>query len=346
MKAIPLLVLAALFAAAPVHGATVIGFGLFENRSDDRDLDFLSGILINSFAVSVETDFDITAKKPAELEQYLEETGMELKGSYRDKELYDLASALPVNYFVYGSFRPVPENRIEMTVNIYNKDTGELFSFVNTGKMETEIFNLVDRLTGIFEGCFKEDFRFKSDDIPAKTKIAFITNLDARELNEFYMEFMKQGYRICPVQGNDLASPVSAADFDRLRHVALKEKSFQRITNTPPLVFSLSQWEGKKEITAQRELRDIITRYVYRYPAEQEKVIKELSSQYRFNIDYLCIVGFDESRERAWIRGFDLTHFDSSLIWIESGIKPMPSASGPSGIAASIIHLSGKQGQK
>ena len=346
MKAIPLFVLALLLAAVPVHGSTVIGFGAFENRSDDRDFDYLSEILINSFAVSVETDFDITAKKPGELAPLIAKNGLTLKGSYGEKELFDVASAIPVNYFVYGSFRPVPENRIEMTVNIYNKDTGELFTFVNTGRMETEIFNLVDRLTGIFDGCFKEDFRFKSDTIPSKARIAFITNLDADELNEFYIEFMKQGYRICPVQGNDLSSPVRADRFDRLRHVALKEKSFQRIMSTDPLVFSLSQWEGKKEITAQRELKDIITRYVYRYPAEQEKVLKELSTQYRFNIDYLCVVGFDESRERAWIRGFDLTHFDSSLIWLQSGIRPLSSTSGPSGIAASIIHLSGKQDQK
>jgi hypothetical protein len=330
----------------PVSGATVIGFGVFENKSADKDFDYLSKILPNSFAVSVESNFDISAIKPSEVESLLQEKDFEFKGEYSDLELVNLTRELPVNYFVYGGYRPLPDNNIEIRVNIYNKDTCELFSFTNSGRMETEIFNLVDRLTGIFDDLFKSDFIFKTTDIPKRSRLAFITNLEPAELNEFYLEFMKQGYKISSVQGNELASHIRADDFDRLRHVALKEKSFQRIRDAKPLVFSLSQWNGASYISAQKELRDSITRYVYHYAQEQEKVLLSLSRQYKFDIDYLCIVGFDENRGKAWIRTFDLTRYDSSLIWLQAGITPAESSAGPGGIAAAIMNLFPKKDKK
>ena len=341
-----ILTLAIVFLCLPADAKTVIGFGLFENRSKSAEFDYLEQILPNSFAVSVESSFEISTLKPADLSRDLESHNLTLKGNYRDDEIYAVAKALSVDYFVYGSFRSLPENNIEITVNIYNCDTEELFSFVNTGRMETEIFTLVDRLTVIFDELFKKDFLFKTSEITSRSKLAFITNLDPVESNEFYTAFQRAGFTISSVQGNDLSSPLRADHFEKLRYITLKDRSFQRVRGAEPLVFHRSQWNGKTYLTAQENLQNTITRFFYNYPKQQELQLKKLSQSYKFNIDYLFLIGFDKKRHSAWIRGFDLKRFDSSLIWIQTGIEPNTSSDGVAGIAMTMMSLFKEKGLK
>ena len=114
------------FITVNAYASPVIGFGYFENRSENHEYDYLIKIFPNSFAASMEANYDAATIKTGDVESILAARETELKLRYTDKELYTITEMLPIEYFIYGSFQPLPDNNIEITVNIYNKKTRAL----------------------------------------------------------------------------------------------------------------------------------------------------------------------------------------------------------------------------
>ncbi|MGL4368390.1 MAG: hypothetical protein ACRCUT_01765, partial [Spirochaetota bacterium] len=301
--------------------------------------DYLVKILPNSFAAAMEANYDASVLKTGDVEEILITAAKPLQTQYSDRETAELARTLAVDYFIYGSFTPLDDNTIEITVYIFNRSTQELLSFTNTGKMETEIFNLVDRVTAVFNNFIQSDYRFKTGDIDAGARLAFITNLTGDELNDFYITFMQNKYSVRAIQGNEVKTPIELERFNELKYLSLKNRSFERVRTAEPIIFRQSAWNGKKYLTAQKNLKNTVSRYFYQYPALQEEALKQLSKKYSFDVDYLFIVGFDDARSKAWVRVFDMRKFTSSLVWLQTGITPAPETKGTAGIAQSLITL-------
>jgi len=318
-----------------------MGFAYFENRSKSNEYDYLSKVLPISLAASIEANYGINTRKPAEIDQALVKNGGEpLKPRYSDRELPELSKKIgQIDYFLYGHYQTLEDNSIDISISIYDTRTLELFTFSTVGKMEVEVFHLVDRLTGIMNDFLGKEHIYQEIEIPEKAKIGFITNLDAESLNRFYMPFMEKGFGIIATQSNELENHLIDDPMrEKLKYLALKKTLFDRVRKGDPIKFEYSPAFGRRAFMYQQTQKDLIKKYYYSYPEMQDTALKKLAAAFKFKIDFLILVMFNESGTEAWLRCFDLRRFDSHLVWLQSGIQANGKYTDPaSGIAGSIL---------
>jgi hypothetical protein len=310
--------------------ATTAAVNYFENKSKNSEYEFLSTVLPNSLASTLEAEFDINTLKPAELEAQMKKDEQNpLKRSYTDIELPKLMTKIDkTDFFIYGSFQPLDDSTLEVVVNIYDRKTMEILSFSTTGRFSivgtsgTEIFTLVDKLSETFKGFISSDQIYYTSEIQPGSKLAFITNLDAESMNRFYGPFLEDGYGIISVQSNELENHMQDDTMLwKLKYLAVKKNSFEKARSLEPMTFQYSPAFGKRMYLYQQQTKNMIKKYFYSYPAEQETVLKNLNNAYKNHIDYLFIVMFDSKQKEAWLRCFDLKRFDAKLIWLQTGIR-------------------------
>jgi hypothetical protein len=320
---------AVLFFSVPLF-ATTAAVNYFENKSKSSEYEFLATVLPNSLASTLEAEFDIDTVKPAELDEKIKKAEQEpLKRSYTDIELPKIMPQIgKADFFIYGSFQPLDDSTLEVVVNIYDRKTMELFSFSTTGRFSivgtsgTEIFTLIDKLSETFKSFISSDQLFYDAEIQPGAKLAFITNLDAESMNRFYGPFLEDGYGIISVQSNELENHMQDdIMFWKLKYLAAKKNSFDRARSLEPMIFKYSPALGKGTYLYQQATKNLIKKYFYSYPAQQETTLKNLNNAYKNHIDYLFIVMFDSSHNEAWLRCFDLKRFDAKLIWLQTGIR-------------------------
>jgi hypothetical protein len=257
--------------------------------------------------------------KPHEINEKLAKTNLALKKEYNTFELKELVTEIGSDIFIYGSFTPLPGNRIKIILNLYMNKTDYIFTFTNIGKMETEIFKLVDRITQILINYLDREKIYRRTVIKKGSNLAVLTNLKGSNLNKLYITLLENGYRLVHFQGNQLTNSVSNKMIKRFMYLSSNNNTFDYITDNRTMEFSFGTWAGPGHKEKVEKLRKIYSRYDYDYIDTKTAIIKKLNSVYGNTLDYLLIIGFNNNRKEAWVRSIDLKKKD--LVLMQSNIK-------------------------
>jgi hypothetical protein len=307
-------------------------FGLFINESGNESLNYLEKILPNSFASALKNKYDYDIIKPAQIPSItdVEDTGQK-KEIVREEDLERLTDNIDADYFIYGSFKPLESNKIKLTVNIYRMGTPSVFQFEETGYLETEIFKLVDKIAAQIKNIANDSMIYKNAVISSKSKLAIITNVEGDDLNSLYYEFLNSGYKLSPIQGNEIYGMMDDQQILKFYHLSGINASYHFIHNRKDVELLHGTWSGNKYYKNILEEKKIYEQYSFDYLNTKKEILKKIKSFNADAIDYIIIIGFDDDKTTAWIRCLDLK--DNKLIITESGIT----GSSVDEIAKSII---------
>jgi hypothetical protein len=308
-----------IFFAVDAAGKSEIAFGYLANNSDENNYNYLETIFPNSFASSIRNIFDVDVLKPHEINEKLAEDNLALKKEYNTYELKKLVSKIGSDIFIYGSFTPLPENKIKIILNLYIKKTNYIFTFTNIGKMETEIFMLVDRITQILINYMDREKIYRRSVIKKGANLAVLTNLTGANLNKLYMALLESEYRLVHFQGNQLSNIIDNNMIKKFMYINTRDNSFDYITDYRTMKFSFGTWAGPGHKERVDKTRKIYLKYNYDYLDTKTAILDRLNSLYGNTLDYLLIVGFSKNRREAWVRTVDLKNRD--LVWMQSNIK-------------------------
>ncbi len=307
------------FFAASAAGKTEIAFGYLANNSDESNYNYLETIFPNSFASSIRNIFDVDVLKPHEINEKLAGYNLALKKEYDTFELKELVSYIGSDLFIYGSFTPLSDNRIKIVLNLYLEKSNYIFTFTNIGKMETEIFKLVDRITYILINYMDREKIYRREIIQKGSTLAVLTNLTGSDLNKLYITLLENGYRLVHFQGNQLANRVDREIIERFMYISTNDNAFDYITDYRTMSFLFGSWAGPGHAENVDNTRKIYQKYDFDYMKTKAAAINRLNSVYGNSLDYLLIIGFSKSKSKAWVRSMDLKNND--LIWMQSDIR-------------------------
>jgi hypothetical protein len=127
--------------------ADSVAFGYFVNKSENHSMDYLQQLLPNSFASSLKNKHNIDTVKPGKIVFLNSKTSESSGREIEEKDLLRLSDHFSEDYFVYGNYQPLTGNRIKLNVKIYKRCTNRVFSFTEEGKLETELFRFIDRIS-------------------------------------------------------------------------------------------------------------------------------------------------------------------------------------------------------
>jgi hypothetical protein len=296
----------------------VVAFGYISNVMASRELNYLEFIFTNSLANSIKAVFDVDVEKPADIEKKLVDKGKTLKKDYEIYELPDLIKDIKSDFFIFGSFEPVGLNLIKIHLNLYAKGQSRFFSFTNTGRMETQVSRIIDRITIIIITLMGDHNIFKSAEIRHGSTIALLTNIEGEDQNILLAALMKRGYRVVCVGNNELHSMISDDSIDLFSYIRTSQNTFDAISDWRKSEFYYGTWTGPAYDKTVKYIRYLFDKYDTKYDLIKENTLRKLNDAFDNRIDVLLIVGFSGWRSSAWVRAIDMKEY--SLIWMESDI--------------------------
>lgn len=294
-------------------------FALFKNESANESFNYLEKILPNSFATALKKKYGFSITKPAQISTLSAEENDGILREIKEEELLDVTKDINADYFIYGSFKPLDDNKIKLTISVYKKGAPDVFQFEDTGYLETEIFKLVDKIADKIKNIANESMIYKNEKIEAKSKLAIITNVEGNELNSVYYDFLSSGYKLSPTQGNEIYSLIDNEQIKKFYHFSGANASFHFIHNRKDADLFHGTWSGVNYYKTISEDKKVYEDYSYNYEKTKNEFLKKIRAFNTDSIDYLLIIGFDENRSCAWIRCLNLK--DNRLVITESGIK-------------------------
>jgi len=294
-------------------------FGFFINESENESFDYLEKILPNSFAGTLKTRYNFDIIKPGRITTLTsqEDTGFK-KEIIREEDLTQITEDIDADYFIYGSFKPLDDNKIKLTIKIFKKGTESVFQFEDTGYLETEIFKLIDKIAVQIKNIANDSMIYKKDTIPSKSKLAIFTNIEGDDLNSLYYEFLTSGYKLSSIQGNELHSLMDYEQITKFYHFSGSNASFHLIHNRKDVKLMHGTWSGTGYYNKIMEEKKIYEEYSFNYMDTKNKILKKLKSLNTNEIDYIIIIGFNEEKDNVWIRCLNLK--DNKLLITEAGI--------------------------
>lgn len=301
------------------EGAPTMAFGYLANNSGDENFDYLETIFPNSFANSIKNIFDVNVIKPISVNKLLKKYKLKLEKNYHPYQLPDLAEKTGVDLFIFGNFTPLPGDRIKIVLHLYAENSKRIFTFTNIGKMETEIFRLVDRITDILINFMDSSRLYLTKKIKPGSKIGFFTNLTADKLNELYLPFLQKGYRVSCLQGNTSGDDINAEDMRIFENITTRDNSYDIITDMRKVKFLMGTWAGPRYARDMQFARKLFQKNDLYYRKTKDRALDRLYKAFKGKMDYIVIVGFNDDYDVAWVRAIDIRRKD--LIWIESNIK-------------------------
>jgi len=308
-----------MFVAIGQANATTMAFGYLSNTTNDESYNYLEVIFPNSFANSIENIFDVNIIKPLAIKKRLKRFKIKLKKNYKPFELPELTDRIKTDLFIYGTFTPLPDNQIKIVLNLYSRDSNKIFTFTNVGKMETEIFKLVDRITQVLLNFMDYQTYYQNAVLKPGSNIGIITNISGQELNSLYSEFMKKGYKISAIQGNSLNNEVNNNIIEKFKYIKTDENSFDMITDPRQIKFLLGTWSNKFYLKQLNDYRKIYRKYDLHYQTTKNNILTKLEQAYKGQINGLLIIGFNKTKRIAWVRCINLK--EKNLILMKSNIR-------------------------
>ncbi|MFC1668768.1 hypothetical protein ACFL20_00125 [Spirochaetota bacterium] len=317
MKSIVIILLSVFIvgtSASKVYSKPLMAFGYLVNKSDNKNYDYLQTIFPNSFANSIKNIFDVNVIKPHRINENLKKYNIKLKKDYKFFELPEAIKKIDSDLFIYGNFTPLSNNRIKIVMTLYARGTNRVLTFSNVGKMETEIFKLVDRITLILISFMdKKKNIYQTKLIPKNASLGIITNLKSEYLNEMYYSFLKKGYRVYGVGGNYIKNVVTEDIINAYRYMFTKNNSYDIITDIRKTKLLYGTWSSKRYMDKVKSFKEMFIKYDYKYLDTKNKILEKLSSAYKNKMRYLLIIGFKD-KTSAWVRCIDLKNKDLILL--------------------------------
>jgi hypothetical protein len=302
--------------ALPADAATRMAFGYLANQSKDSNYDYLETIMPNSFASSAQNIFRVKVLNPNQINRILEEYNLKLEREYRPHELAGIARTLSADYFIFGSFKILARDNIKINIHFYCLETDKIFSFSNTGKMEAEIFKLVDRIANIMINFIREE-KFFSKTIPKGARIGILTNLTGEDLNSLYVSFLNSGYKVASIQANSLHNNLTPEAIKSFKYVSAGENAYQMISDPRKMKFLRGTWTGRRYDEKINQIKKTYRAYDLDFIDTKSSVIDRLATYH--HVDTVLIIGFNQVGNSAWVRCFDARTKD--LIWMEPNIS-------------------------
>lgn len=293
-------------------------FGLFVNESDNDSFNYLEKILPNSFAGTLKARYNFKIIKPDQIPTLTTEDNENLKKEVNEENLQQLAKNIGSDYFIYGSFKPLDDNKIKINVNVYKKGSTSVFQFEDTGYLETEIFKLVDKITLQIQNIADESMLYKSEKINSKSKLAILTNIEGDDLNSLYYEFLSTGYKISATQGNEIYAQMDSEQIKKFYHINGVNASFHMISKSKEIELLHGTWSSAEYIKKIMEEKAVFDQYSFNYQIKENDVLKKIKSVSIDQVNYLIIIGFNKNKSSAWIRCLDLK--DNKLLITQTGI--------------------------
>ncbi len=295
-----------------------VAFGFFINESGNDNFNYLEKILPNSFAGTLKNKHNFNIIKPAQIPSLITEESS-FKTDFKEGDLKKLTENVSADYFIYGTFKSLDNNRILLKVNVYKKGTSSVFHFEEIGFLETEVFKLVDNIALQISNIASESVTYKNEKITSKSKLSVLTNIEGEDLNTLYFEFMKDGYRLSATQGNDIYGLIDDEQINKFYHISGVNASFHRIHDPKEIELMYGTWSGTDYYRSITEQKNIYDRLAFNYIQTKNDILKKFRESGTDNSDYLIIIGFDSSRSNAWVRCINFKN--NKLIITESGIK-------------------------
>lgn len=308
-----------LMLSCTVYARTTVAFGYLTNRMGNPNFNYMEVIFPNSFASSIEAVYDCNVIKPLKLNELLEKKQLTLQRHYENHELPQITKTIGCDLFIFGYFIPLPDNTIKIVLTLYESGSNQIFTFTNIGRMETEIFKIIDRITLVLFDFFGKNGFFMSKPILRGSSVGLITNLNPEELNIMYAEFFHAGYSVIAVQGNELDSYYAHEDemMNYFQYFSTDANSYDIITDWSKFTMTLGIWEGKKKKEWQKDLRKIFEIYDLNYKVFKNTVLERYRNIYP-GCDYLLFVVYNPSRTSCWTRAIDIK--TKQLIFMHSNV--------------------------
>jgi hypothetical protein len=297
-----------------------VAFGYLKNDSGKADISYLEAIFPVSFASSIKNVFEVDVLRPSEINLELKKKKSELKTDYTGIELRELTDAINADLFIYGKYRLEPGNKIRISLNMYNSSTREMFSIINVGRMETQMFRIIDRITVILLNYMHENKVFREELIPSGKKIGIITNIEGAELNMMYQTFLTKGYHLMSINATDLKASLNTDSIEKFRFIRALNNSCYRIEETKDFRYLSGTWASPAYVKSSEKLKNSYLRYYYNYPQTHHDILGKLSKAYSNRIDYLAIIGFNAGRSSAWMRCLNMKTGD--FIMMQDNFRP------------------------
>ena len=160
---------------------------------------------------------------------------------------------------------------------------------------------------------------YKSETLAKKSKVSIITNIAGEELNALYYIFMKNGFRLSSVQGNELYTHLDENRIKSLFTISAPNANYNIIADRSAIDLPHGTWSGAKYYKNLLIQRDIYNKYAFNFDKTFDELTRKVRNFQDDTFDYIIIIGFDEDKKTAWIRCQSLK--TSRLILAESEIK-------------------------
>jgi len=294
-----------------------MAFGYLSNSSDDKNFDYLESLFTNSFANSLNKLFNVNVIRPGEVDTLLKKHDSSLQKKYQPFEVQDLLEKINADYFINGKFAPLPDNRIKITMSVFARGHNSIFTFTNTGRLETELFKLVDRIALVMTDFFGDENLYRTEVIQPGKKLAILTNIDGPDLNELYHAFLSKGYKLASMQGNYVKNYMDEAEIGHFKYIAAAENQYDIFSDTRTFVFKYGTWASDPYVEKVTYMRNMLKIYDFGYNSVRNELLGKLSARFG-GIDNLLVIGFDSGVGSAWVRCINVREKD--LVWMQSNI--------------------------
>jgi len=290
-----------------IFAKPIVAFGYLTNRSGNPNFNYMEIIFPNSFASAFEDSYDCTVIKPLKVNDLLEKKQLKLEKYYENYELPQISKAVDCDLFIFGYFVPLADNNIKIILTLYESGSNHIFTFTNIGKMETEIFRIIDRITLVLCDFFGKDNFFMFKTINKGSRIGLLTNLTPEELNSVYSVFMDSGYTVIALQGNELESYYAHDEtiMNYFKYISTDDNSYDFITDWTRFKIATGTWQGKKNSQWYEDMRKFYEIYDIHYKIFKNTILGKYKTTYR-DCDYVLIVVFNDDRSSCWVRAIDV----------------------------------------
>jgi len=311
-------ILAALvfLAGRPIFAESV-AFAFFSNKSDKASLNYLKEVLPNTIASSLNKKYNISARKPSNVD-FLSKYA-EGDDSIPEKVLRPLSPELVADFFIFGYFEDLNQNKIRISTKIYSQGSNEVFTFIEEGDLGTDMFNLVDKIAYRINNIISYRQYFKDRAIEPKARISIITNLEGEELNICYSEFLKNGYRVFSSVGNELKTEFDYEKMNYLYTFYTTNAQYEKIAYRSEIFLAHGTWSGAKYYRDLLKERDIYNKYAFEYGKTISGYINKVRNDNLF--DYSLIISVDKDTNKAWVRCISIKDF--KLVYLEKNIDAL-----------------------
>jgi|GEM_PF-673949 hypothetical protein len=308
--------------ALRLNAAERLAFGYFINTTNNDEYDYLEEVFPKSIAGTMRNRYNFRTMSPHRIPAITERYTSTINKSEKiitDRDLAFLSEAFTADIFIYGTFTPVEKtNRVKMKISVHRFGSDTVFTFEDTGELGIEIFRLSDRVAMRLKNYIDKHTAYKLSAISKKSKVAILSNIEGDELNRCYYAFMKNGYRISPLHGNDIYSRLDDDSIKKMMTIEAANASLEFIADKKQLQLLHGTWSGVKYYKELLATRDTYNRFSFNFRKEMEQVLSKISTQDK-ELEYIIIIGFNDDHDTAWYRCIDIKN--NRLMSFRSDIK-------------------------